>query len=177
MLCVNTIRQVSLNYRINSSIYVTQEAVTPVYAFRPYVQDDLNFIQSSWGVSYYDGVNGHHQLSPDEFHAYHRPIRDRILSNPNVAIIICHASNDPNHIIGWIVVEKPTRGNYLLCHYVYTKATFAGNGIANELIKMALPIRPVLFTHSTIKSKRIIKENWKSGKNSYSRWHQCPMLV
>lgn len=152
-------------------------ADTQLFAFRPYVQDDVPFIHSSWGTSYMEGANGHHQLTPDEFHAYHRPIRDRALSNPNCAAIICHATNDFAHIIGWILVEKPSRGSYLKLHYLYTKASFSGHGIATELIKMALPIRPVLYTHATIKARRIIKENWKANKNSFQRWIFCPHLV
>ena len=156
---------------------MSTEVANLPYSFRPYVPDDVNFIHSSWGSSYHDGVNGHHQLTPDEFHAYHRPIRDRVLSNPNSAAIVCHNKSDPDHIIGWILVEKPARGNYIKCHYVYVKSTFGGEGIATELMKMALPIRPVLYTHLTLKARRIMKENWKANKNTYERFHACHHLV
>lgn len=147
------------------------------YTFRSYVPNDVNFIQSSWGISYFEGTPGHKQLSPEEFHKYHRPIRERALANPNVAAIICQAKNDPDHIIGWILVEKPPETPFMLCHYIYVKSTFHGEGIARELVKIALPIRPVLFTHQTQKSKRIMKENWKAKKNEFDRWFNVPHIV
>lgn len=147
------------------------------YSFRPYIQEDIPFIQSSWGISYYAGGRGHQQLDPDEFHKYHRPIRERALSNPNCAAIICVAKSDPSLIIAWILVEKPLDAPYLKLHYIYTKGAFMGQGIASELLNKALPIRPVLYTHRTQKAQRIIKENWKSGKQKYQRFIHAPHLV
>ena len=148
-----------------------------LYEFRSYVPDDIPFIQSSWGNSYYVGVSGHQQLSPEEFHSYHRPIRERALSKPNIAAIVCHAKADPSTILGWILVEKPNDLPYLTLHYLYVKASVQGNHLGSELVRMALPIRPILYTHSTTKARRIIKENWKANKEDYARWLFCPHLI
>jgi len=93
-----------------------------LYIFRPYTPDDVNFINNSWGNSYYEGSNGHKQLDATEFHAYHRPIRDRALANPNCAAIICASKEDETTILGWILVEKPKDSPYLKLHFLYVKA-------------------------------------------------------
>lgn len=147
-----------------------------LFLFRPYTSDDLNFIHSSWGTSYLEGTQGHKQLKADEFHAYHRPIRDKVLSNPNATAIVCAAKSDPTTILGWILVEK-NEDPYMRLHFIYIKGSFQGNGIAKDLIRLALPIRPVLYTHSTQKARRIMKENWQSSRNDYERWFFCPHLI
>lgn len=157
----------------HSPLFMSPEAV---YEFRPYVSDDIPFIHSSWGTSYYEGGNGHKQLSPEEFHSYHRPIRERVLSNPNCTAIVCSNKDDPSHIIGWILVEKSSP-YFLKCHFLYVKATFQGNKIARELVKRGLPQRPVLYTHSTMKLRRIIKDNWRAEKNEFERFLFTPHLV
>ena len=147
-----------------------------LFIFRPYTPDDVNFITNSWGISYLEGTAGHKQLTPDEFHHYHRPIRDKVMGNPNATAIVCASKEDPTTILGWILVEK-NQDPYIRLHYLYTKATFQGEGIATRLMQMALPIRPVIYTHSTSKARRIMKENWKSGREDYSRFFFCPHLV
>lgn len=148
-----------------------------LYRFRPYQPDDVAFIQSSWGHSYYEGGAGHQQLTPQDFHSYHRPIREKALNNPNVAAIVCVTRDAPETILGWILVEKPNQSPYIMLHYLYVKAAVQREGIGSELMKMALPIRPVLYTHSTIKARRIVKENWKAQKNTYDRFHFTPHFV
>lgn len=150
--------------------------VEAAYIFRPYTTDDIPFILSSWGSSYFEGTSGHKQLQPDEFHHYHRPIRDRVLSNPNATAIVCVSKDDPSTILGWILVEK-NQDPFIRLHYLYVKGSLQGEGLGNKLLKIALPIRPVIYTHSTQKARRIMKENWKSGKNEYERWFFCPHLI
>ncbi len=147
------------------------------YTFRPYLPTDIPFIHSSWGASYFEGVRGHKQLNEVEFHSHHRPIREKALNNPNCAAIVCCSKNDPDHIIGWILVEKPNESPYIVLHYLYIKNTFQREGIGKELLKAALPIRPVLYTHATDKSKRIMKENWKANRADFDRFFPTPHLI
>lgn len=148
-----------------------------LYTFRPYDPSDLNFINSSWGNSYYEGLNGHKQLDAEEFHSYHRPIRERTLAKSNVTAIVCAAANDSSTILGWILVEKPVASPYMKLHFLYVKAALKGHGIARELVKMALPTRPIIYTHSTAKARSIIRENWKANKNEFDRWFYCAHLI
>lgn len=148
--------------------YVTKEAVeTKPYTFRPYVQEDVNFIQSSWGNSYWQGNNNKPFLSSNEFHSFHRPIRTRILQKPSATAIICVLEKDPNAILGWVLVEKLDSSDALILHYLYVKEAVKREGIATELIKRALPTDAVIFTHLTevgreIRQKRAsVCWNWK----------------
>ncbi len=142
-----------------------------VYFFRPFTPDDLNFVSNSWGSSYYKGANYHKHFSPDEFHAHHRPIRDRFFKNDCGAIIVCCSKEDPNIIIGWIAVEKPKNASGLILHYLYVKQAFKGWGIARELIGAALPSRPVMVTHLTERADRIMYAKSKEFEEFYLTPH------
>lgn len=147
------------------------------YIFRPYTKDDIPFIQSSWGNSYYDGVNGHKLLTPEEFHDHHRPIRETILNRSSVAVIVCVSRTDENLIIGYVIVEKPTISRGLILHYIYVKQAFKGERIASELLKRAVKERPVLFTHSTIASGRIISKYKATNRVDLHRFLAAPHLI
>ncbi len=130
-----------------------------IYKFRPYKREDLNLIQSSWGHSYRKECQRFRDIDPAEFHALHRPIREEALKRPTVAIIVCAAKDDEDTIIGWIAVEKPKKRPGMILHYIYVKKVFEGNGIASELMKMALIERPVYYTQATPHWYRMIDEN------------------
>lgn len=137
------------------------EAENP-YTFRPYVPDDLNFIQSSWGHSYYKGANFDRILAPKPFHDHHRPIRERILAKPSTAIIVACAKDAHDVILGYIIVEdppKPPNGfNGMILHYLYVKEAFKKEGIATELLAKSIPSTPVFYTHETELIRRILKD-------------------
>lgn len=120
-----------------------------MFLFRPYEAQDLNFIRSSWGYSFYDENKTFKSMSPELFHHYHRPIRDRILSQPTLAIIVCCSEKDPDQIIGWIAVEQMPEGETQILHYVYVKALYQKEGVAKELFKRAVLKLPVYYTHLT----------------------------
>lgn len=163
------------------------EAEIKSYTFRPYVQDDVNFIQSSWGHSYYSGSSYKDLLAPKEFHERHRPIRDRILARPNVAIIVCVSKEYPDTILGWILVEKPPappdgfRGIFL--HYLYVKEAFKKEHIATELIDLvATPSKLVLYTHITEQAGRIMgelrmKDKASNRKDRFEHFYYEPHLI
>lgn len=145
------------------------------YAFRPYINDDLNFIQSSWGSSYYTGANYNTLLSSDEFHRFHRPIRESILKRPSATTIVCCAEKDPNLILGWIAIERLIKAQILLIHYLYVKEAFKKMGIGTELIKAVSEHlkRPVLYSHLTERAQEITKTN----KPKYLRFIYTPHLI
>lgn len=148
-----------------------------LFEFRSYQADDVNFIHDSWKKSYYEWGTGHNLLGFSSFDTYHRPIRDKILNNPNVAIVMASAAKDPSTILGWIAVEKPNTSDYTLLHYIYIKASVLGEGIATDLVNRTVHIKPVLYTHSTVKARRIIRDNWRAEKNYFDLWHYTPHLI
>lgn len=145
------------------------------YYFRAYSEMDVPFIQNSWGTSYYHGLDSHKLLSSDEFHKRHRPIRERFLNNPDATIIVCCSKEDKDLIIGWIGVEKPETSRGLILHYLYVKHAFKNEGIATELLQMALPDRPVLYTHLTNQAKKILFKHKGSGR--FERFIHLPHIV
>ncbi len=147
------------------------------YIFRPYLLNDIPFIQSSWGNSYFSGVNGHGILLPEDFHSHHRPIRDKILSKSNIAIIVCCSKDDQGLIIGYSIVEKPHSPGLIL-HYIYVKQAFKKEGIAKHLIKMSLSERPVLYTHATTIVHKIMSKYKARGKAEvFDRFLFTPHLI
>lgn len=137
-----------------------------LYKLRPYRQSDINFIQNSWGSSYYKGAEYSLYLSPREFNEKHRPIREDLLSSPSTALIIACGIEDEDLILGWILIEKPTKDGLIL-HYLYVKEAFKGEGISDHLLKNALPIKPILVTHMTDRARKIIRKKKDYFKDYY----------
>lgn len=127
-----------------------------LYILRPYKKEDLNFIQNSWGSSYYKGAEFNSFLSPKEFNSKHRPIRESILLKANAAVLIACGKEDKDLILGWILVEKPKVG--ITLHYIYIKEAFKSEGISEALLKAALTDKPILVTHMTDRAQKIIKK-------------------
>ena len=147
------------------------------YTFRSYELTDIPFIQSSWGNSYYEGVNGHKLLEGQDFHKHHRPIREAILNKPNIAIIVCASTEDPDLIIGYIIVEKPESSDYSVLHYVYVKQAFKRQGIARELFKRSITKKPVMYTHETITAGRVFTKFKVKNRECLDRYFHAPHLL
>ena len=139
--------------------------------FRSYKDEHVSFIHSSWANSYYDGTIAKKLLCPEEFHTYHRPIRDRFLNRSNKQIIICSPDDDPWHILGWIAIESIPSATVL--QYLYVKDAFKCQGIAKALMSHAIKTTPVIYTHLTDRAAMII-----SKKQSYFQvFKHVPHLV
>lgn len=131
-----------------------------LYTFRPYTQDDIPFIQNSWATSYFKGGNYIQHLTPDEFHATHRPIRECFFMRPTATAIVCVAREDENTILGWVALEKPTESQGVILHYLYVKDAFREQGIATELLEFATREfkGPRMFTHKTHRASVIMQK-------------------
>lgn len=131
------------------------ELETENLVFRPYGPSDRNFIESSWADSYFQACRLKDLLSPQDFHAYHRPLRARFFERPNATVIIAAAPDDPDHILGWLALEIVP--NATLLHYVYVKSSYRRDyGIASKLIERSIPHGPVLYTHFTPRAAKIM---------------------
>lgn len=127
--------------------------------FRPYASTDIPFIHSSWGESYYKGGSYIRHLSPQEFHATHRPIRECFFMRPTATTIVCVATSDPNTILGWVALEKPAESPGTIIHYVYVKESFREEGIATSLVEAACEFgSPIMFTHKTHRASVIMQK-------------------
>lgn len=130
------------------------------YTLRPYRASDSNFIQNSWGASYYKGAEFVTFLSPREFNAQHRLVREEILKSPHTVIIVACGKEDEDLILGWILMQKP-KGKGVILHYLYVKEAFKGEGVSEELLKLARLQKPVLVTHMTDRARKIIMKKYE----------------
>lgn len=146
---------------------------TNPYRLRPYSQDDIPFIQSSWGSSYYGGINYRAMLGPDEFHHFHRPIRDRFFKRPDSAVIVCCAVEDPKLIMSWMAVERPNGTEMMIIHYIYTKEAFKNEGLATKLLSSLNATREIFYSHSTEKIEKIINRSWPKYEKLQFAPHLC----
>lgn len=123
--------------------------------FRPFTDKDRPFIENSWADSYYGACRLKDSLSPDDFHAFHRPLRERFFNRPTATVIVVSPAEDPEHILGWIAVE--VLPNCTLVHYVYVKAAYRRDyHLSFQLLERAVPSHQVLFTHCTPKASKIM---------------------
>lgn len=152
---------------------MTEAEDTP-YLFRPYTFDDIPFLHSSWGSSYYTGAGYKQFLTPEEFHSFHRPKRERVFNCDKSTVIVCASKENEDLIIGWIAVEKPKSSGGLILHYLYVKQAFKGEGIASGLVQRGLPQRPVMMSHLTERAEKIIKQN---KDNDFKDFHYRPQLT
>lgn len=147
------------------------DGVADSFIFRPHSDADLAFLLDSWGSSAFRGSNAHKHLTSDEFHSFHRPIRERFFAKPNTTVIVCSPSDDPWLILGWIGVENIPSG--LILQYIYVKSAFKTQGIAAQLIKRAIPSGPVFYTHLTDRASRIMAKK----QEQLIGWKHIPHLV
>lgn len=140
------------------------------YSLRPYRNDDIPFIQSSWGSSYYQGGGYQRLMSPQLFHHYHRPIRESFFDRPCSSVSIICATEDPSLIMAWLAWEKPEDEDCVILHFLYVKQAFKGEGLAKELLSSFKDQKPILYTHLTEQAEKIIEK--KRLKYFY-----CPHLT
>ena len=142
--------------------------------FRAYRPEDIPFLMDSWGSSYRKSSHTNRQVSVEDFHAFHRPIRERFFSKPNTAVIVACSSDDEWYIMGWIAVESIPSG--LILHYIYVRATAKGEGLSSQLAGRALPSRPVFYSHLTDHAMEIMRAVQSRG-HRLDQFYHCPHLV
>jgi hypothetical protein len=104
-------------------------------------------------------------MSNETFFYHHKQIIEKILSKPNTLVtLICEAS-DPDHFFGYSVIEQC--GKVGIIHYVYTKHSYRGLGLAKDLILSQINTFGTNLTfvthesrnHSSLKDKFNIEYN------------------
>lgn len=98
-------------------------------AFRPPLEQDTNFILSSWAESFrrspWSGV-----LPDKAFYDAHRAHLRSILSRPSTSILCCVAEGEepPNDMFGWGCWEGKT------LHYIYVKHLYRKMGVGRAIL-------------------------------------------
>ena len=133
--------------------------------------EDMNCISDNWGKSYYRGSSAYRHFTPETFHSFHRPIRERFFLKENTTLLVASWNSDPWLILGWIAFESLPEATLL--HYIYIKNSLKQEGIANLLMRIALPMRPVIFTHLTEKAEKIMRQK----KERFKDFIYIPNLV
>lgn len=115
--------------------------VAPELSFREATVDDANFIFDSWLKSWKSSYFGK-LMRAEVFYPNYREEISFLLSSAQV-LLAC-SPEDPEHIFGYIVYEKPQ-----IVHYVYVKSTFKNMGIAKALFKRAVNCNEtIVVTHA-----------------------------
>ena len=141
------------------------------FAFRLSTEEDIPFLHSSWGSSYYAGNHAHKRISPTDFHSFHGQIRNRYLARETKRILMCCPMDDPWLILGWIATEALPTATVL--QYLYVKSAFKGQGIAELLIKKSIPPGVIYFTHLTERASKIMCKKY----DLFSDYKFLPHLV
>lgn len=107
-------------------------------------EGDVNFILSTWLKSYYEslkhyGNKGCPHPKDDVFFQGHQKKIKQILESGSC--LICHAPDEENQIIGWIVYNQDA------VHYCYVKNVYRKLGIAKAL--KAKVSAPKKYSHHT----------------------------
>lgn len=143
------------------------------YKIRPYKAEDIPFIQSSWGSSYYKGVHYRYLIGPEEFHQFHRPIRERFFLRRGSTVMVCCASENEDLIMAWLAIERPQFTELLILHYLYVKEAFKGEKLATALLNSLTHKGEIFFTHSTERLEKIMNRNFEK----YSKHVYAPHLT
>jgi len=109
-------------------------------SFRPFKEDDLNFITNSWMKSY----KKHAGVRSDVYFVEHHKLIHFILRKSHI-LIACNSQN-ADQIFGYIVYEKNI---FTIIHFAFVKQMFRGIGIFKQLFDEASVTSPFLCSHDT----------------------------
>lgn len=137
-----------------------QDSKEAALSYRQSLPDDLNFIRSSWGSSYFMNNSYNKAVSADVFHKRHKKLRDEILERPTTQVLVACATDSPELIVGYVVTEA-LEDDVSVIHYLYVKEAFKGEKIATELFKRGAQSKRVIITHLTQKASNILHQKKK----------------
>jgi len=120
---------------------------------RPANENDMKFILNSWAISLFKDPGAWSGWNPEEAVSLLNKKILKIIETSELHTLV--SAEDDNLILGWCCLEKCNDGTIL--HYVYVKHAFKREGLATYMMK-ALVVPPVVFTHKTVRSKRIFKK-------------------
>lgn len=131
------------------------------YKIREALDDDRNFILSSWLRSFRNNGDWPRHIDSATYYANHQSVIQRLLTLCDVKIAC--ASDDENLILGWCCVDGST------VHYVFVKEQYRKLGIAKAMLDGIG--EKATYTHWT----RIIKDLEQAGK--LLNWRYNPYVL
>lgn len=147
--------------------------------FRPAGASDTGFITSGWLKSYRDSSANWGVTNRVYFSRHHEIVARCVLQG---ATLVCCMADDPSHILGFInyeilAGERSGEGPRFVCHYLYVKGRFKGNGVAKALLREALELEAreemtLHYTHRTQNLAQILRDHQEIDK----LWEYDPYL-
>lgn len=131
---------------------------------RTWNKSDLNFILSTWLRSFRHSSPMTKHLGSDIYYAFHEKVLKHTLAKSNTTVLIATPENDPEVILGYMVVELTTDP---IIHFTYVKKAFRRFGIAKSLLAAAELDGTIQITHWTFDCEWIIKKYPQMVYNLY----------
>lgn len=124
---------------------------------RDMTSDDINFVAASWLSSYKVESQFAYRITRPVFFKGHGMVINHILQRPNTKGFVLHFHEEPDLILGYLVMELISPKPVL--HYLYIKGRFRNLGFAKRLIRHTkLDPTACDFTHWTYPINEIIKK-------------------
>lgn len=117
---------------------------------REHRESDIAFIVDSWLKSY-RGSTFARYVRGDEYYTGHRHAIERAMRRAATTILVAHAPDDTETILGWICYEHPG-----VLHYLFVRPLVRKLGVSRQLIE-ALPEEPVFYSHFTLALNGILR--------------------
>lgn len=129
--------------------------VEKLFVIRPFTEFDLSFIFATWLRGLYYGNSWFREIDKDLFmENYHRVV-EAILARPTVEVSVACLKDDPNTILGYVVLERTRQ----TLHWAFVKEVWRRFGIAKKLIDDQAAITSV--THLTSVGRSLKPEQIK----------------
>lgn len=130
--------------------------------------DDTAFVLSTWLTNFKFSSDFTKDVPQELYFKNQRPIAEKILSDFATAKYVAVLSDEPQVILGYLIVGL--KDDVPVLHYGYVKSAFRRMGIFWKLLKAAglFDAETVYVSHLTYDGKKLID---KYG------WHYCPYLA
>lgn len=101
------------------------------------------------------------------YYEFQHGVIERILSQPDVKVIIAADPEDTNHIYGYCIGEA-IAPEWMMLHFVYVKLAFRRFGLATTMLKvLSEKYTKISYSHSTALVKYLDKNNQAAYVPSY----------
>lgn len=127
--------------------------MTEMISIRPVIDRDKNLIRSTWHKTNrrYCGMPSpiNKALSADRYKELYKPVVNHLIDNAAVLVATDLTDNNPQtEILGWICTTpaKYSPENKPTLHYIWTKESVRGFGVARKLLEKAGLTGPFLYT-------------------------------
>lgn len=126
---------------------------------RPATKEDIPFVFSTWLRGYkFNNQEMTWPIHTSTYYQHHQKVLEHVLVRPGVEVLVCCDGDDPWHIFGYLVLERPN-----IVHWIFVKKGLRDFTVARMLLKAAqIPesLEGFEFSHFV----RAVKVLWKSRR-------------